>query len=64
MATKRPEVTVDCMLVKETGMAYLIVDSEDEEVWIPKSQSSFEGEEGEIGQLTLPEWLAIRSNLV
>jgi len=63
--------TVDlCVVIKhETDMAYLI-DDEAENIWIPKSQIEYEESEGEdadgkqLLNITIPEWLAVKTGLV
>ena len=53
-------VTFDCTYVSETDRAVL-VNVEDEEIWLPKSQVDDLGDNNERGDeltLSIPEWLA------
>jgi hypothetical protein len=54
----------DCRAVKETDAA-ILVDTGDEETWIPKSQiiGGDVHEEGDEGTMVIPEWLAIERGL-
>jgi hypothetical protein len=58
-------------LVKATtDLALLLVDADDNEHWIPKSQIDPDGgidaesEPGDEGELIIPEWLAVEKGLV
>lgn len=54
-------VDIDVILVAETPAAILVKeDVEAEEIWLPKSQVEIDGEIGEAGTVTLPEWLAVK----
>lgn len=53
------------IIVHRTERAVLVKDAEHAEPkWLPLSQVEVEGEPGGIGQVTLPEWLAIEKGLV
>lgn len=55
---------------RTTNDAVLVVDCDGDEYWIPKSQICEESdinnisEDGEEGDLVIPEWLAIEKGLV
>ena len=56
----------DVLAIRETEKA-LLVNVENEEVWIPKSQieeSSEVAEVGDCGVLEIPQWLAEKAGLV
>lgn len=51
-------VTITCELLSETELAYL-VENEDGSFWVPKSKCEYSD-----GELQIPEWLAIRKDMV
>lgn len=54
-------VTIDCDVKHDTDSAFLI-DTGDEEIWIPKSQCAG-GERGDTS-LEIREWLALEKGLI
>ena len=56
---KERVVDIDAELLRETEGAYLIDDGV-RQVWVPKSQVVHNDD----GTFTMPEWLAIRKDLV
>lgn len=54
---------ITCELVAETPMA-ILVDDGDVEVWLPKSQISWELKHGGKVEVTAPQWLLEREGLV
>ncbi|MGS5046038.1 MULTISPECIES: hypothetical protein [unclassified Mameliella] len=57
-------VDIEVILVAETPAAILVKEDEEaDEIWLPKSQIEIDGEIGETGAVTLPEWLAIERGL-
>ena len=58
------------LVMKVTDLALLLVDADDCEHWIPKSQMDSDGGidgdsvAGEEGELIIPEWLAVEKGLV
>ena len=58
-------IDIETIIVHVTDKAVLVKDSDDDDpVWLPLSQIELEGEPGEIGTITLPEWLAIERGLI
>ena len=58
------DIEIECDVIKETDMAYLIHDG-NIEAWIPKSQVSDESESlGQITSIFIPEWLAEKAGLL
>ena len=55
-------IIYDAVLMAETERAVL-VEYEDEEVWLPKSQINYDqgAERGDLIEVELPQWLAIRN---
>lgn len=58
------------LVMRTTDDALLVVDADDNEYWIPKSQIDADGgidafsESCDEGELVLPEWLAVEKGLV
>lgn len=53
------------IIVHRTMKAVLVKDAEDaREIWLPLSQVEVTGGPGTIGEVTMPEWLAIEKGLV
>ena len=58
------DVEIECDVLRETEMAYLIHDGK-VEAWIPKSQVSDTSESGgNIDSIFIPEWLAENNDLL
>lgn len=59
-------IDLTVFLHAETELAILVSeDGEDtEEIWVPKSNCEFYVVKGNIIELTLPEWLAIKKGLI
>jgi hypothetical protein len=63
--TRRTIIDISVIIVHRTEKAVLIKDAENAKpVWLPLSQVEIEGGSGEIGELTLPEWLAQEKGLI
>ena len=64
----RPTVEIGVFeVLHETDSALLCVVEDLEEVWIPKSQIDDDSDvtgSGDVGNLVIPEWLAIEKELV
>lgn len=67
MSNSRSPVELDAVEVKRTTPAAIQVEVDGRKVWIPRSQLLEENEvteEGEIGLLVIPEWLAHERGLI
>ena len=68
--SKEPTDCGHFVVKHSTSKALLVIDPDDEEFWIPKSQIcaesdiDTEAEAGDQGELTLPEWLATEKGFV
>jgi hypothetical protein len=57
-------VKIDCDLMDETEKAWLIVDSEGEEYWVPKSISEWHPDADQVsGEIEVPTWWAEKEGL-
>lgn len=58
-------IDLSVILVHRTDKAVLVKETEDSEpIWLPLSQVEIDGEPGDIGEVTLPEWLAVEKGLI
>lgn len=63
------DIDIKVAYVFETAKAILVCDEEQNEIWLPKSQidgwdNNMHIEKGEMVEITIPEWLAIKNNLI
>jgi len=58
-------IDLSMIIVYRTDKALLVKDAEDSDpVWLPLSLVEVEGEAGEVGEITLPDWLAQEKGLI
>lgn len=63
--TRSNIIDLAVIIVHRTDKAVRVKDAEDSEpVWLPLSQVEVEGEVGQIGEITLPDWLAQEKGLI
>ncbi len=61
-----PICTFDVEVIRDSGLALLVVVEGDVEAWIPHSlidEASEVAEDGDSGLLVIPEWLAVEKGL-
>lgn len=63
--TRSNIIDISVIIVHRTDKAVLVKDAEDTEpVWLPLSQVEVEGDPGQVGEITLPDWLAQDKGLI
>jgi hypothetical protein len=56
---------IDCQLKHETEKAYLIIDADGKEAWVPKSLGEWDPAANRVdGVMTVPVWFAEKEGLV
>lgn len=58
-------IDLSVIIVHQTDRAVLVKDAEDAgAIWLPLSLVEVDGEPGELGEVTMPEWLAQEKGLI
>lgn len=62
---KSTVIDIEVLIVHRTEKAVLVKDTEDGEgIWLPLSQVEVSGDPGQIGTVTVPEWVAQERGLI